>query len=196
LSIKDRSDVLQGTLDMLVLKALQLEPMHGWGITERIEQWSESLAREQPLHLLTIDYLGLVDLSATQSGMQDVQSLNQVVRQAKGLAASFNHGKGISILSPFQSNREGYKEAMKSEGRYNLTAMAWANEAERSADNVFSVYLDASMRSTNELVIGHLKHREGPVVPDLVRVFADPKTRRIDDLSVSAGAGGGAILDL
>jgi transcriptional regulator len=39
----DRSDVLQGTLDMLVLKALQLEPMHGWGITERIEQWSESV---------------------------------------------------------------------------------------------------------------------------------------------------------
>ena len=38
---KDRSDVLQGTLDMLVLKALQLESMHGWGITERIEQWSE-----------------------------------------------------------------------------------------------------------------------------------------------------------
>jgi PadR family transcriptional regulator len=38
---KDKSDVLQGTLDMLVLRALQLEPMHGWGITERIEQWSE-----------------------------------------------------------------------------------------------------------------------------------------------------------
>ena len=40
---KEGSDVLQGTLDMLVLKALQLEPMHGWGITERIEQWSESV---------------------------------------------------------------------------------------------------------------------------------------------------------
>lgn len=35
--------MLQGTLDMLVLRALQLEPMHGWGITERIEQWSESV---------------------------------------------------------------------------------------------------------------------------------------------------------
>jgi transcriptional regulator len=35
-----KRDTLQGTLDMLVLKALQLEPMHGWGITERIEQWS------------------------------------------------------------------------------------------------------------------------------------------------------------
>jgi PadR family transcriptional regulator, regulatory protein PadR len=40
---KARGDLLQGTLDMLVLKALQLEPMHGWGITERIEQWSESV---------------------------------------------------------------------------------------------------------------------------------------------------------
>ena len=42
---KDKSDVLQGTLDMLVLKALQLEPMHGWGITERIEQWSKNVLR-------------------------------------------------------------------------------------------------------------------------------------------------------
>jgi PadR family transcriptional regulator PadR len=44
---KERSqksgDLLQGTLDLLVLRALQLEPMHGWGITERIEQWSETV---------------------------------------------------------------------------------------------------------------------------------------------------------
>ena len=41
--MKGKTDLLQGTLDMLVLRALQLEPMHGWGITERIEQWSESV---------------------------------------------------------------------------------------------------------------------------------------------------------
>lgn len=40
---RQKGDVLQGTLDMLVLRALELEPMHGWGITERIEQWSESV---------------------------------------------------------------------------------------------------------------------------------------------------------
>ena len=40
---KNKGDLLQGTLDMLVLKALQLEPMHGWGITERIGQWSEQV---------------------------------------------------------------------------------------------------------------------------------------------------------
>lgn len=39
----DRGDLLQGTLDMLVLKALQLGPMHGWGITERLHQWSDKI---------------------------------------------------------------------------------------------------------------------------------------------------------
>jgi transcriptional regulator len=40
---RETEAILQGTLDMLVLRALQLEPMHGWGITERIEQWSEEV---------------------------------------------------------------------------------------------------------------------------------------------------------
>jgi PadR family transcriptional regulator, regulatory protein PadR len=36
-------DLLQGTLDMLVLKALELGAMHGWGITERLEQGSKGV---------------------------------------------------------------------------------------------------------------------------------------------------------
>ena len=35
-----RSEVLQGTLEMLVLKTLSLEPMHGWGLSYRIRQIS------------------------------------------------------------------------------------------------------------------------------------------------------------
>lgn len=42
---KERSDLLQGTLDMLILKALQLEPMHGFGISVRIRQISEDVLR-------------------------------------------------------------------------------------------------------------------------------------------------------
>jgi PadR family transcriptional regulator, regulatory protein PadR len=34
-------DVLQGTLDLLVLKTLALQPMHGWGIAQRIQQLSD-----------------------------------------------------------------------------------------------------------------------------------------------------------
>ena len=35
-----RLDLPQGTLDLLILKALSLEPMHGWGVSERIHQVS------------------------------------------------------------------------------------------------------------------------------------------------------------
>lgn len=35
-----RSDLLQGTLELLALRVLSLEPMHGWGIAQRIEQMS------------------------------------------------------------------------------------------------------------------------------------------------------------
>jgi transcriptional regulator len=38
-----QSDVLRGTLDLLVLKTLTLEPMHGWGISQRIQQFSRGL---------------------------------------------------------------------------------------------------------------------------------------------------------
>ena len=37
---KQKSDLLQGTLDMLILKTLALEPEHGWGIAQRIQQIS------------------------------------------------------------------------------------------------------------------------------------------------------------
>ncbi len=42
------SDLVQGTLDMLILKTLALEPMHGYGITVRIEQMSKGVFRVNP----------------------------------------------------------------------------------------------------------------------------------------------------
>lgn len=35
-----QNDVLRGTLELLILKTLTLEPMHGWGISQRIQQFS------------------------------------------------------------------------------------------------------------------------------------------------------------
>ena len=37
------ADVLQGTLDLLILKAVSLQPMHGWGISQRIQQISSGV---------------------------------------------------------------------------------------------------------------------------------------------------------
>lgn len=40
--------LVQGTLDMLIMKTLALEPMHGWGIAQRIEQISQGVFQVNP----------------------------------------------------------------------------------------------------------------------------------------------------
>ncbi len=40
---KSRSELLQGTLELLILKILSMEPMHGWGISERIQLLSDDV---------------------------------------------------------------------------------------------------------------------------------------------------------
>src|ERR1700681_421616 len=47
------TDVVQGTLDMLILKTLSLEPMHGFGIARRVEQISRGVFKVNPGSLLT-----------------------------------------------------------------------------------------------------------------------------------------------
>lgn len=49
----DNTDVIQGTLDMLILKTLSLEPMHGFGIARRVEQISRGVFKVNPGSLLT-----------------------------------------------------------------------------------------------------------------------------------------------
>ena len=43
-----QGSLVQGTLDMLILKTLALEPMHGYGIAQRIEQISQDVFRVNP----------------------------------------------------------------------------------------------------------------------------------------------------
>lgn len=47
------TDVIQGTLDMLILKTLSLEPMHGFGIARRIEQITQNVFKVNAGSLLT-----------------------------------------------------------------------------------------------------------------------------------------------
>jgi PadR family transcriptional regulator PadR len=65
------TDVVQGTLDMLILKTLSLEPMHGFGIARRIEQTSRGVFKVNPGSLLTalkrLERAGQLDAEWRQS---------------------------------------------------------------------------------------------------------------------------------
>jgi transcriptional regulator len=61
----ESTDVIPGTLDMLILKSLSLEPMHGFGVTKRIEQISKGVFKVNPGSLLLafqrMERSGLID---------------------------------------------------------------------------------------------------------------------------------------
>jgi transcriptional regulator len=65
------TDVIQGTLDMLILKTLSLEPMHGFGISRRIEQVSRGVFKVNPGSLLIafqrLERAGLLDAEWRQT---------------------------------------------------------------------------------------------------------------------------------
>src|SRR5678815_192873 len=68
---ENNTDVIQGTLDMLILKTLSLQPLHGYGIARRIEQISRDVFKVNPGSLLTalqrLEREGLLDAAWKQS---------------------------------------------------------------------------------------------------------------------------------
>ncbi len=66
------TDVIQGTLDMMILKTLSLEPLHGFGIARRIEQISRGVFKVNPGSLLTafqrLERMGWLDSEWRQTG--------------------------------------------------------------------------------------------------------------------------------
>jgi transcriptional regulator len=61
----ESTDLIQGTLDLLILKSLSLQPMHGFGVTKRIEQISKGVFKINPGSLLLafqrLERGGLID---------------------------------------------------------------------------------------------------------------------------------------
>ena len=51
-TVAESTDLIQGTLDMLILKSLSLQPMHGFGVARRIEQISNGVFKVNPGSLL------------------------------------------------------------------------------------------------------------------------------------------------
>ena len=65
------TDVIQGTLDLLILKTLSLEPLHGFGIARRVEQISRGVFKVNPGSLLValkrLGRAGLLDAEWRES---------------------------------------------------------------------------------------------------------------------------------
>lgn len=153
--------------------------------------------RKSPLGLLIADHAGLIEGEGGRSVNNYGVSLNYVLKDLSQLALNFNDGEGIPVCTPFQANRQGWKDACKNEGRYKLDALSWANEAERSASVILYTFLgdNDTLRKDKQVLIGCLKNRDGDLPPQF-RASIEFVTRRIRNLETGIDTAGGTVEDL
>lgn len=135
---------------------------------------AELLYAENPFNVIFVDHAGL--LSSRYRGSSQTDRTNEVMRDLKKLAMSFNRGQGIAVVALFQINRQGFKEASKRKEKglpptYTSADLAYANEAEKSSDVVTAAFIDSEYRNQGRVFFHCLKTRDGaPFEPFFSRV--------------------------
>jgi replicative DNA helicase len=133
------------------------------------------------LDFLIVDYVGLMYPDKSDHYGDFNVDLNGIIKKLKNLALNFDNGRKIRVISPFQINRTGHKEAEKNDGQYKLSALSNANEAERSSDLIISTYFSDEMKKAGLMKICCMAHRKGAGF-DPFEAHLDFGTRQVKDI--------------
>lgn len=130
---------------------------------------SQRLARLQyefDVQLVIIDYLRLLRPSVKRQS--DREELNSILIESKQLCATFADGRGVPLVSPWQTSRAAYEAALKI-GYYNSSSLSETSEAFNSSD-VIVTYLapDGPKERHCELRGQALKNRDGETAAGLI----------------------------
>jgi len=117
---------------------------------------------QHELDAVFVDYIGLHEAEPDAKKRGDNAGwLNPIIKKLKNMALTFDNGRKILVVSPFQTNRQGKKYADEHDGVYRLDALREANEAETSSDIVITTYLNDDLRGVGQTRIGCIKNRNG-----------------------------------
>ena len=133
------------------------------------------------LDFIIVDYVGLMVPDKNDRYGDWNIDLNGIIKKLKNLALNFDSGRKIRVITPFQINRTGHKEAEKNDGQFKLSALSNANEAERSSDVIITTYMTEEMKKAGLIKIGCLAHRKGAEF-DPFEAKIDFGTKHIKDI--------------
>jgi replicative DNA helicase len=154
----------------------------------------ETSNQRKEVGLIIIDHGGLVEARKSKRNKDYTVELNSVIRDAKKLALQFNHGQGAPVLLLFQINRQGKDSADKSDGEYKMSALSYANEAERSASIITTTYLNKDLRDQGRVRFSCLKNRDDPLIEPF-EAGVNFAQRRLYNLNPFENAGRGISID-
>lgn len=134
------------------------------------------------LDALVVDHIHLFKFTegGNRDGNAEINKYTSYFRKLSQAFRPYTDENGVRQYSKLcvillaQANREGWKRAVKNNGRYDLRAIAEANELERGSHVVLSIYTDDNMKQAQEAGVMILKNRSGATTPDPVIVYANP----------------------
>ena len=154
-------------------------------ITQRLEEVDNKFGNK--LDGVVLDHANLCKFYATNSADNTCESTNQYISYFRRLSIAFRRNqedgewRQLAVILLAQTNRQGWHEAAKHSGAYDLTALAEANELERCSTVILTVFHDKNMTSSNELKICLLKNRYGAPRTEPLTVFLDAEHYYVGD---------------
>jgi len=136
----------------------------------------EALNQTESVDIAFIDYPTFMRPDSGSSYNQKRDNLNTIIQSLKQTAMTFNHGKGLPLVAPFQINTKGYEEASRNGGVYTPDDIAETSEIMKSSDLVITLYCDDTFRELNEARVQNLKHRDGALFKPF-EMFVDFSSR-------------------
>ena len=118
--------------------------------------------QQTPIDLTVWDYLNL--LKPDQKRASQREEANDLLKDAKTIAAGFAEGRGIAFVSPWQVSREKFEHAQNN-GFYTLDSLADTSEAEKSADLILALLRFND--SPKKAKLQTLKCRDGAIPPQI-----------------------------
>ncbi len=163
---------------LYLLDESDFESLTFMGFEKRLREM-ETLCKKETgkgIDCVIVDQAQLLKFGAKDSGIgQEGSVINAWVSFFRQQCLNFlGSGRPIAVIMLSQANREGWKRAVKNEGRYDLRAISEANELERAAWRIFSIFTDENMKTSKEAKVQCLKNRTGLTVMDPIVVFVDP----------------------
>lgn len=130
------------------------------------------ITRMFPVDLVVIDYLAL--LRSDRKRQSRREELSDIMQDVKQLAATYDEGRGVPVISPWQPNREGWKAA-KERGYYTTADLAETAESASTADVIFTLLAEEDEPTGRRvpLKLQVIKNRDGARLNDPLLLTAD-----------------------
>lgn len=197
----DSTDLKNGTLSVpqekvlqAVLDDLKNNPAYGKlhiaqiprGATlSYVEARMNRAASEYQVDLALCDYLAL--LKSDRKRNSEREEMNEILKDAKVFATSFQDGLGVPFISPWQIKQASFKDAQTT-GAYGLASLADTSEAEKSSDQIITLLRQAEQQQ--QLSLQFLKMRDGDI-PNAITLQTDFRNAYLGTSGGGMQSGGG-----